>query len=253
MRGLSSSAKEAISDIVEDMFDRMSFRLLGNIPRLKKKKVMAFSADPSLTLAHLFLRSMNNLKPIPKEEEVLKNMLSTAHDYIESLKHKTKASISESIDSYLKDTRNKGETPSSIEIKNRVREGLDSARSHFKTIVEAEGTKARNLGKAMTISRVGASLGQTDPTVFFVVVRDGKTCSECERLHLLPDRMTPRVWKLSELGSGYHKKGQENPKVAGLHPHCRCTLTFLSPNFGFENGSVRFIKEGHDEHKKQRG
>jgi hypothetical protein len=69
----------------------------------------------------------------------------------------------------------------------------------------------------------------------------------------MPDLVTPRVWKLSEIGFGYHKKGENNPKIAGLHPHCRCGLAFLAPGFGFKGGQVSWIGEGHDEYKAQRG
>jgi hypothetical protein len=34
---------------------------------------------------------------------------------------------------------------------------------------------------------------------------------------------------------------------------CRCSLTFLPMNFGFKNGKIAYIEEGHDELKKQRG
>lgn len=36
----------------------------------------------------------------------------------------------------------------------------------------------------------------------------------------MPDGITPRLWKLSEVGSGYHRKGDESPKLGGLHPNC---------------------------------
>ena len=71
---------------------------------------------------------------------------------------------------------------------------------------------------------------------------------------MLPDGVTPRVWKLSEVGAGYHKKGDLNPKIAGLHPHCRCCLTSLLNGFGFNSsGMVTYIGKGHDEFAKQRG
>jgi hypothetical protein len=68
----------------------------------------------------------------------------------------------------------------------------------------------------------------------------------------MPDKITPRVWKLSEIKFSYHKKGESNPSISGLHPHCRCSLTFLSPNFGFRDGQVSFMGLGHNEYLKQR-
>jgi len=77
-------------------------------------------------------------------------------------------------------------------------------------------------------------------------------CNECKKLHLMDDMTTPRVWKLSDLGHGYHKRGEESPKVNGLHPACRCTLTMLTPGFGFsDQGKIKWVKLEHDEHAAQ--
>lgn len=253
MRGISDPVKNVISGVIDLMFDRMAYRLLGMIPAFKDKKTILFSASPTTTLAHLFVQAMGNTRPLPKEEEVMRSMLSTAHGFMEALKVKTKTQLVEAVDSYVREARARGETPSESAIKNKIAEELNKAGNHVKTISEAEATKARNTGKLMSIARVGASMGVSDPTVFFVVIKDSKTCNECKRLHMTNDGVTPRVWKMSELGYSYHKKGENNPKISGLHPHCRCTLTLLSPGFGFKNGVVSFIGEGHDEHEKQRG
>jgi ElaB/YqjD/DUF883 family membrane-anchored ribosome-binding protein len=226
---------------------------LGNIPAFRNKKSLLFSYNPTHTLAHLFIQALGGSNPLPREEEVLRNLLSTAHDYIESLKSKTKANLTDSIDSYVKESRAKGISPSETEIRSRINEALTSAGKHMKVISEAETTKTRNMGKLMNIARVGASIGQADPNVFFVVVRDQKTCNECIRLHMLADNITPKVWKMSELKYSYHKKGEDQPSVAGLHPHCRCSLTLLAKGFGFKNGKVAFIAENHDEYENQKG
>jgi hypothetical protein len=104
----------------------------------------------------------------------------------------------------------------------------------------------------MDITRASASLDDADPTVFFVVVKDAATCKECIRLHLMDDGSTPKLWKFSELKQGYHKRSEDYPSAFGLHPHCRCTLTYLAKGFGFSRGRVSYIREGHDEYSKQR-
>lgn len=219
------------------MFDRVAVGLLGHIPPLRNKKSILFSYNPNMTLAHLFVQALGGSRPLPKEQEVMKNLLSTAHDYIESLKSKTKANLTESIDSYVKEARAKGEAPTEKEIRDRITNSLVVAGKHLKTISEAESTKTRNMGKLMNIARAGASTGESDPNVFFVVVRDQQTCEECLRLHMMPDKVTPKVWKMSELKYSYHKKGEDLPSVAGLHPHCFTgdTLLYTSEGvFAFE-------------------
>lgn len=246
MRGISSSTKSKIHDMVDDFFDRMSLRLLGDIPSLRNKKSIIFTSRPDFTLAHLFLKSLETQNPLPAEVEAMKNLLSTAEEYVKSLRSKTKAQLTEKIDAYVKEKRLKGVAPSSVDIKQHVEDAFASARSHFKTIAEAESTKARNMGRAMNIGKVASSQGVQDPNVFFVVIKDNVTCKECIRLHLLPDGMTPRVWKLSEVGFNYHKKGEGNPKIAGLHPHCfvgNKGIKVLTEHAGYIN--IKDVKVGH--------
>jgi hypothetical protein len=253
MKGISSSTKTKIYELVDEMFDRMAVGLLGEIPSLRNKKSIVFTSRPDYTLAHLFLKSLESTRPLPAEEEAMKNILSTAEEYVNSLRSKTKAQLVEKVDAYVREKRMKGFAPNSIDIKNHVQEAFGTAKKHFKVIAEAETTKARNMGRALQIGKVASSQGVSDPNVFFVVIKDGVTCGECIRLHLMPDKVTPKVWKLSEIGFNYHKKGENFPKIAGLHPSCRCFLTFLAPNFGFKNGQVAYIGEGHDEYKAQKG
>lgn len=252
MFGISSSGKDAIGKLVEDVFDRIALQFIGNIPKLKNKKLLVVSSKPNLGLTNLFVQAMSNKKPNEIESDALKSLLNSAHGYVEALKNKTKSNITESIDGLVKQAKIKGENVSEEDVQAVISEEMRKAKSHMTSIVEAESTKMRNVGSMMDISRVSSNLGESDPTVFFTIVRDGKTCTECKRLHLNDDG-TPRVWKLSELKQGYHKRGEDYPSALGEHPLCRCHLTYLVKNFGFDkSGRVTYIGEGHDEHKKQR-
>jgi hypothetical protein len=250
-KGLPSSAKRLINSTVENLFDRMALNLLGDIPELRNKKVAFFSTSPNLGLANLFVQVLNR-SPSQLEADILKGLLTTAHTYIESLKNKTKASIETEIDAYIKDKNLRKEPISELDIQKSIIDGLIKAKSHIKTIADTESTKTRNVAQTMQITRVAADMNVSDPNVMFICVHDNRLCDECQRLHLLGDGITPRVWKLTELGYGYHKKGDPNPKVGGLHPNERCTLTFLAPGYGFSNGKVAYIGPGHDEYINQR-
>lgn len=252
MFGLSSSGKEAIQKVVEDVFDRIALQFIGDIPRLKHKKLLIFNMKRNFGLANLFVEAMSNKSPNIIEQDVLKSLLESSHGYIESLKAKTRSNITERVDGIVKEAKGRGDKVSDADIQSVIEDEMTRAKSHMKAIAESEATKVRNVGSAMEISRTAASVGDSDPSVFFVVVKDGVTCNECKRLHLNPDG-TPRVWKFSELKQGYHKRGEDNPSAFGLHPHCRCTLTYLSEGFGFDKqGKVTYIGKGHDEHAKQR-
>lgn len=190
---------------------------------------------------------------MPNETEAMKSILSTAEEYVSALRSKTKADLAHKVEAYIMESRSKGIAPSTVNIKKEVETSLEKARKHFQMIGDTEATKSRNMGRALQIGKVGASMGVDDPNCFFVVLRDGSTCPECIRVHLLPDRVTPRVFKLSEVKFGYHKKGENTPSISGLHPRCRCVLVYLAPGFGLVNGQVTYISPEHDEYKKQRG
>jgi hypothetical protein len=252
MIGISSSGKEQIGRVVEDIFDKISLQFIGDIPKLKYKKLLLITSRPNMGLANLFVQAMANKTLNPIEADVLKSLLESAFGYIESLKNRTKSNVAERVDEVVKNAKARGQKPTQAEINSILDEEMSRARSHLQAILESESTKLRNVGSMMDISRVASSMGDRDPTVFFVVVKDGVTCKECIKLHLQEDKVTPRVWKFSELKQGYHKRGEENPSAFGLHPHCRCTLTYLTKGFGFKGGNVSYISEKHDEYEKQR-
>lgn len=253
MIGVSSSGKENIAKVVDELFDRIALSYLGNIPRFKNKKLMVFSTSPNLGLSHLFVQAMQNKVPNALEQEVLKGLLVSADGYIEALKNKTRSNITEAVDGLARQAKLTNDKIDSKTVERLIEEELVKAKVHIKTIIESEATKLRNLGTLMDITRVAASVNDDDPTVFFQVVRDATTCKECIKLHLMPDGVTPRLWKFSELKQGYHKRGEVNPSAFGLHPHCRCTLTYLSKGFGFNSqGEVGYQTEKHDAFSKQR-
>lgn len=253
MFGISSSGKASIAKIVEDIFDRIALQFIGDIPALKGKKMLVISAQPNFGLSNLFVQAMANQTPNAIEKDVLKSLLESSHGYIESLKNKTKSNVTERIDGLAREARIKGQKIDESEVQSAIDEELSKAKSHLQAVVESESTKLRNLGSMMQISRIAASLDDEDPNVCFIIVRDGQTCKECLKLHLMEDGSTPRVWRFSQLKQGYHKRGEENPSAFGLHPHCRCTLTYISKGFGFDKtGRLKYISENHDQHLSQK-
>lgn len=252
MFGISSSGKEAINKIVEDIFDRIALQFVGDIPSLKNAKRLIISGENNFGLSHLFLQAMKNRTPNAIEQDVLKSMLESSNGYIQALKNKTKSNVTEGLDGIAREANIQNRKVSKEEIQAIIDEELRKAGSHLKTVLESESTKFRNLGTMMDISKVAASLGDPDPTVFFIMVKDTSTCKECIKLHTI-DGVIPRLWKFSELKQGYHKRGEENPSSFGLHPNCRCTMAYLSKDFGFNNqGKLKYVGEGYDLYVIQR-
>ena len=219
MKGLPSSTKDLISSTIEGLFDRMAFRLIGYDFRNKKYAVFT-SNGQNMGLSQLFMQAIGERYPNQIEQDAMKKLLGTAHDYLDGLKNRTMATVSNEIDSYVIDQQNKGQPVSDLEIQRKLIDGLIKAKSGLNTIAAAETTKIRNVGTAMQISRVAADMGVGDPNISFLTIRDGIRCRECLRVHVLPDKITPRVFKMSQVSSSYHVNGSEYPSLGGLHPHC---------------------------------
>lgn len=248
---ISDAGKREIEKAVDQVFENTAREFLGYIPGDQKKTMMFMSKRPSFSLADLYVKAMQQKQPNSTERETLKGLIRIAYGFIAGLKEKTKAQVLSRVDSLVRDSKTK---PKSEEIASAIQEEMDKARSHMKMIAETESTKVRNTGSAMDIIRVGASTGQSDPNVFFIVKRDEHTCQHCINNHLHPDG-TPRVFKLSEVKTSYLTKEERSAgavSLSGLHPHCRCGLSILSPGFGFKDGKITWIGLGHDEHARQR-
>jgi hypothetical protein len=252
MYGLSSSGKESIAIAVEKMFDSLAYKLLGNIPKLRSKSPFFGSQSP-FSLAHIFIQALNNKEPNHFEKDVLRSILNSSFGYVEALKNKTSSNVVESVDAIVKEAKLRGQYVSPTQITEIIAEEMGKAKNHMKLIAEAESTKTRNMAHTMEIVGDAKQEGISDPNVFFIVSRSGPICDECKRLHLMPNEITPRVWKLSELSMGYHKRGEDRPSACGEHPNCACSLSQLPPGWGFKNGYVSFISLDHDEYKSQRG
>jgi len=192
-------------------------------------------------------------EPNKGEEDVLKTQLRIAAGYVDALKVRTQTRAIQAVNAHAQEQKFKKESIKPSVVRKLVFKEMDSAQNHVKLIVNTESNKCVNTGTALQITKVAASNEDENPVVFFNVVVDDVTGPEEFILHLLPDRKTPRLWYLSEIGAEYHKKGDSNPKLPGLHPNCRCKLTYLPKSFGFdEKGKIAWKKLDHDEITSQR-
>ena len=82
-------------------------------------------------------------------------------------------------------------------------------------------------------------------------------CKSCMRFWFLPDGITPRVYKLSELmanGSNIGKKQADwLPTVSNTHPNERHLMLEVPIGWGFKGGAISYIGPGHNEYQRQKG
>jgi hypothetical protein len=253
MHGISTSSKQQIDKVVSDLFDKTALRLLGPIPKLHHKKITLLGFAEGITLAALFIQALNNRWLNNTEQDVITGILGGAFGYIEALKSKTTSAISERIDGLAREARIAKTPIPESKLNEVIQEELGKARSGMERIAASEATKTRNLGALMDITKKAGEMGEKDPVVAFLTIMDNVTCQECIKMHLMPDRVTPKLWKLSELSGGFYRRGDSVPSIVGLHPHDRCTMIMVPPGYGFnKSGHLTFIGLNHNELEKQR-
>lgn len=248
---LTKKAINAIHAAIDGLFQRAKQRFLGP-GKDKTIRVGVKLHNDTLSLPGLFDNATRSEGFTPSEK-LRDSLKSVAEQYLDAHRELAKAKIVHTVQATLHDAEAKGESANFHQVLgDELGEVMGKVTSDVRRIVDTESTRARNMGTLDGISKIAAATSQQDPTVFWVTVRDKSRCEDCTSLFLLPDQTTPRVWKLSEVGSGYWKRGDDHPCTV-LHPNCRCSMTILMPGFGFNsNGFVTFKSKDHDEYKQQR-
>ena len=247
---LTKGSVKAIGKAVDLLFARVKGRVLGpDFFRYAGDKKIYVGYKPAHSIPGVY-RSAALSEDVAPNERVLNGLVKVATGYLDAEQERVKAKVIAAVNAWLI-TNPKADAMKVLggELAPIWAETL----KNVEKIVDTESTKARNLGTLEGVSEIAAARGIDDPSVFFIVVRDQHLCDECRRLHLMPDGKTPRVYKMSELSGGFHKRGDDSPCVGGLHPHCRCSLVNLAPGYGFTDaGMIRFVEVGYDEYAAQR-
>jgi hypothetical protein len=213
---LTSAGIKIVSRAIDNLFARIKARFLGP-EHIKPGKSLTFSFTPNLTLESLFHAASHEegVKPSP---DVFKGLVKVTNTYIDAHKEKAKAKVIQGINSILHEANKKG---AKIDVEEIVGKTLGSVfkdmQTGIKSVVEAETTIVRNTSSLDAIGRIGALTGTEDPNVFFITVKDQHRCKgkgSCTSLHLLEDGITPRVWKLSDVGGQYGTKDDTKPTIS---------------------------------------
>jgi len=249
---LSRRAESLIALAVDQHFDRISTWVLGpEFTKLQGDKYVIVTSRPAeFTLAGIY-RAAAADEGVKAGVDTVSTLAKVAQGYLDAQREVTKAKVLRAVNAWMIENPN-----ASVEtvLAGELSGIMGDVKKAVVKIVDSEATVARNMGTIEGISKISQIAGVDDPSVFFVVVRDNDLCKECRRIHLMPDRVTPRVFRMSEVSAGLHDRGDDSPCVGGLHPHCRCTIANLLPGYGFDSlGRIRFVKLGHDEFSRQRG
>ncbi len=257
---LTKAGIKQVHAAVDKLFTHLKYLYLGhklNVDELRGiDKRIAIGHRHELSLPGLYESAAKD-EGFEPNDETLDMLQSIAAGYLDAECERTKAKVVKDVSSFLKQAKTSGvDTDLRTVLGGSLAQTFDTVTADVNRIIDSEAQNGRAIGTLEGIEKINAQSGVDDPTVFFVIVRDNDVCKECLKLHQLSGTKDgpPRVWKLSELGHGYHKCGDPAPKVGGLHPHCRCSIATLLPGYGFDAaGMVTYVDPEHDEYAAQQG
>lgn len=242
---ISKGSIKAVLLTVDKLYEELKAKFIGPHVAKKAGKGLIFAYQPSKSLSSLAVESALASGSL-HSKNLVESLETITSQYLDAAKERTKAKILQVVQTSINSEDDLKQLSESL---NGV---FESATAEVQKIVETEATTARNMSGLDAIGKVSATTGIDDPTVFWVTIKDNITCKECKRMYLMEDGITPRVWKMSQLGAGYFKKGMSAPTYAPIHPNCRCLPTLLRPGYGYDqSGHVTFKGIGWDEWKVQ--
>jgi len=217
---LPESTKQTIINGIDVLYEKLKLRLLGSFyaPQIRIDPV---NYDKTLTLPGLYTAAYLNADPLHRPAlSSVQSLASVAESYINASAEKTKAQALFSVDNALKDASVDEDFDYEKELNSSLLNVFDQAHGEVKKVVETELQRAKTVGLQDGILDVMQSQGFDDPTVAFMTKKDAFVCKYCKEFFLQKDGITPRVYKLSELGSGYLNRKSPQPVMPPVHPNC---------------------------------
>jgi hypothetical protein len=255
---LSGKATKAISQAVGAIFHRARKRFLNQSVEGKQIKFgVKLPERPAEHRLDLSLKGIfdaaahaEGMQPNPKLYESVERGVN---DYLDAHEKLAIAKVLNNVQSYLHDA-DLGSSKADPEkvLGDVLKSTFEKVTSDVAKVIDTESNRAKNISTLEAISKISAINGISDPIVYFAGPVDGLTCKDCLKMYFLEDKITPRVWKTSELKAGYFKRGDDHPCIGALHPHCRHALCSVMLGYGFEGGRLRYIEPGYSVWDEQR-
>lgn len=245
---LKDEQKASIEFSVSDIFYRLKMRLLGRFftgPRIYFEIVDDLNPLDTLEGIYHYTASMMYGSTFRPSIKRIKNLNKITDNYIEAERLKTINNVIQAAQ----------QGQSLDEIEQLIKETLDKSSKYIDMLVVTEARNVQSNAEREGVEKIAASIGVEDPNVCKVGVIDKKMCPVCRKLWHSEDNVyVPKVYKLSELQDGYNQSAKDPiATVLASHPRCRHVLTFIPPNFGFnDRGMIEFKGFGYDIYKEQR-
>jgi hypothetical protein len=249
---------KAINTAINALFTRMKARLFGKKyePKAIRFGVTGFDKPvqyrPDLSMPNLFEEAARaeGFKP---NKSLQNSVTEGIEQYLDAHQELAKAKVRAAVQTALSEAEAAQEEVNLPKVlKQELNAVMKKVSSDVSNVVDSELGRAKNLSTLDAITKANVVIGIEDPIVVFIGPNDQHTCKDCKRLFFMPDGVTPRVWKMSELSHGYGKHNCAAPTTGVLHNHCRHSPSTMMPGFGFDqNGKIHYIDPGFDVYKHQ--
>lgn len=244
---INKTQRGVIFDIIDDLFWTLKANLLGRF--FKGPKIyfeIINEANPMETLEGIYTFTQFMVKgPGHKvDQKKIEQISEIADNYLEAEKLRTKNKIIEGI----------GRSDDLDGLEEELTGQIKRATDYVNLVIGAETRSAQAMAESEGIVEVAASLGVEDPIICKRGVIDDRLSKQCRLLwHDQVNIFQPVVYKLSELSAGYNTDMKKPKPTVGLtHPNCRHIMSFVPPNFGFDDqGKLTFKGFGYNEWDSQ--
>lgn len=246
---LTRKQRQTILDKLDDMFFGLKARLLGRFfkgPRIYFQIVK--QVNPMETLEGLYRHAMAHMHgPGAKiDDQSVEDLAEITANYIDAHKLKVANKIMADV----------AQAKTTKQAMSAIKNNVEHASTYIGSLVGNEAKTVQAYAEREGVTQVASSMGIADPVVAKLGVIDAKMCKNCKKLwHSESNIRVPKLYKLSELLEGYNTD-HKNPiaTVGPTHPHCRHTMTFVPPDYGFDSsGRIEFKGFGHDAYAEQNG
>ncbi|HVT62429.1 MAG TPA: hypothetical protein VHD33_02940, partial [Legionellaceae bacterium] len=243
-----------IHHAIDLMFDKIKGSFLGPefINRRKDKDIFV-SFKPHASLPGIYTLAAKEELAVPNKE-ALNTIVHVADGYLEAHRNATKASVVSHVTSFLEDAKRKGiKTNLKTVLEGELSSLFGKVRENVVKVIASESNNAKNLGTLEGIVKMNLLNGIEDPVVAFIGPNDSHVCEECRKVLYVTFPNKPKAFLLSEVKSGYHKRGETSPSMYGMHPRCRHALCAIMPGWGFgDSGQLKYFDKNYRELDKQR-
>jgi len=216
---LLPGTQKIINSNIDLIFEKLKQRLLGGF--YEPKIFINENSDKVLSLPGLYTSAFLNASSRNRPDlSTVQSLASVTESYIDSAAEKMKAKALTSVIESLKNASMSEDFNYEKELNKLLLNIFDQTHGETKKILETELQRTKTIGLQDGILSAMQSHGVEDPTVAFITRKDKFTCKYCKEFFLQDDDITPKVYKLSELSSGYLNKKNPSPVLPPVHPNC---------------------------------